>query len=98
MVLLPAFPGTVILSWPFSRLVSFSYFTGDGIVSTSTLSLAGTLTIVLVGSFVRTGFPTLGVISPVVGFTLYVVVIVSSPSSPLTVIASVPFSFVSSFS
>ena len=48
--------------------------------------------------FVRTGFPTLGVISPVVGFTLYVVVIVSSPSSPLTVIASVPFSFVSSFS
>jgi len=64
----------------------------------STLSLAGTLTIVLVGSFVRTGFPTVGIISPVVEFTLYVVMIVSSPSSPLTVIASVPFSFVSSFS
>ena len=55
VVLLPAFPGTVILSWPFSRLASFSYVTGDEIVSTSTLSLAGILTIVLVGSFVRTG-------------------------------------------
>ena len=38
VVLLPVFPGTVIFSCPFSRVVSFTYLTGDWIVSTSTLS------------------------------------------------------------
>ena len=38
VVVLPAFPGTVIFSCPFSRVVSFTYLIGDWIVSTSTLS------------------------------------------------------------
>ena len=40
VVVLPAFPGTVIFSCPFSRVISFTYLTGDWIVSTSTLSFA----------------------------------------------------------
>ena len=95
---LPFSPSVRSSGVPKSFSTSLTYSTSGSIGVSTTLSLAATLTTVFVGSFVRTGFPTLGVISPVVGFTLYVVVIVSSPSSPLTVIASVPFSFVSSFS
>lgn len=59
VVLLPSFPGTVILAWPFSRLASFSYFTGDGIVSTSTLSLAPTFTTLAIGRVTTSDPPLL---------------------------------------
>ena len=97
VVLLPSFPFTVIFSWPFSRVLSFSYLTGDGSFSTDTLSLEATFTTVSVGS-ITTGFPTFGTTSPFSGFTVYVVVVVLLPSFPLTVIFSCPFSRVLSFS
>ena len=81
-----------------SRVSSFTYFLGDGISVVSTLSFAATLTIVLVGSFVRTGSPTIGVIAPVFGSTVYVVVIVSSPGVPSRLTGSESLSRLSSFS
>ena len=57
------------LGFPFSLVGSFSYFTGDGISSTTTLSFAGILIVLTVGSL-TTGVPTFSVMSPVFGFTL----------------------------
>ena len=64
----PACPASSTLSWPLSRVSSFTYFLGDGISVVSTLSLAGTLTIVSVG-FTTTGSPNLSVMVPSAGFT-----------------------------
>ena len=55
VVLEPACPASSTFGWSLSRVSSFTYFLGDGIAVVSTLSFAATLTIVLVGSFVRTG-------------------------------------------
>ena len=98
VTVLPFSPSVRSSGVPKSFSTFLTYSTSGSIDVSTTLSLAGTFTTVSVDSFVRTGFPTVGVISPVVGFTLYVVVIVSSPSSPLTVVEAVPFSFVLSFS
>ena len=95
--MLPSLPLTVIFSCPFSRELSFSYLTGDGNFSTTTLSLVATFTTVSVDS-TTTGFPTFSTTSPVLSFTVYVVVVVLLPSFPLIVIFSCPFSRELSFS
>ena len=77
--------------------MSFSYLTGDISFSTDTLSLAATFTTVSVG-FTTTGFPTFSTTSPVLSFTVYVVVVVLLPSFPLIVMFSCPFSREPSFS
>ena len=92
----PACPASSTFGWSLERVSSFTYFLGDGIAVVSTLSFAATLTIVAVG-FTTTGFPTLSVIAPVVGSTLYVVVIVLEPICPASSTLSWPFSRVSSF-
>ena len=95
--LVPFSPRTVILLWPFSLVLSFSYLAELGISVTSTLSFAATLTTVSVAAF-TSGVPVRSVISPVFGFTSYVVVTFLVPFSPKTVILFWPFSLVLSFS
>ena len=63
----------------------------------STLSFAPTLTIVGCASS-TTGVPRCAMASPVVAFTVYVVVTVLEPSRPSIVIFGVSFSRLSSFS
>ena len=63
----------------------------------STLSLAPILTIVGCAS-TTTGFPRCAMASPVVAFTVYVVVTVLEPSRPSIVTFGVSFSRLSSFS
>ena len=60
----------------------------SGSLVVSTFGFVPTLTTVSVGSFVRTGLPTVGVIAPVLGSTVYVVVIVSSPGVPSSLTGS----------
>lgn len=69
----------------------------SSLLTISTLSLAATLTIVFVGSTI-TGSCGCTSISPVLGFTVYVVVVVLLPSFPLTIMFSFPLSRESSFS
>ena len=60
----------------------------SGSVVVSTFGFVPTLITVSVGCFVRTGSPTVGVIAPVLGSTVYVVVIVSSPGVPSSLTGS----------
>ena len=81
VTVLPLAPSTRSLGVSTSRSPSLTYSTSGSIGVSTTLSLAATLTIVAVG-FTTTGFPTLSVIAPVVGSTLYVVVVVRDPVCP----------------
>ena len=81
VTVLPSAPSTRSLGVSTSRSPSLTYSTSGSIGVSTTLSFAATLTIVSVG-FTTTGFPTLSVIAPVVGSTLYVVVVVLEPAWP----------------